>query len=58
MEQKQPTVIRISEALRVLVAAIYLDATGQPYEGQYETEIQGLSNVLAEITVYHSLLGL
>lgn len=62
MNQQQPTVTKISDALRLLVAAIYLDATGQMYEGQYEAEIQGLADVLTEVTVrhelvYHDLLG-
>ena len=55
MNEEQSTPARIAKSLRNLVAAIHLDATGQTYEGQYEVEIQALTEVLVDIGTLHEM---
>lgn len=56
MNNLEPTETRIATALRDLVAAIHLDATGQTCEGQYNAEIQALAEVLTDVMTFHELV--
>lgn len=55
MNEEQSVAERLAEALRNLVAAIHLDATGQTYEGQYEAEVLALTEVLVDIGTLHEM---